>query len=56
MIGPVFEACELSIKDEQCCTRPWGKGALTATCGMGAAAKYLNLVGRAFRHVKRTGT
>ncbi len=46
---PVYEACELPIKDDSCCVRPWEKGALKETCGMGAAAKYLALTGRLFR-------
>lgn len=46
---PVYDACELAIKDDACRAKPWEKGALEATCGMGAAAKYLALIGRSFQ-------
>lgn len=50
---PVFEACKLPIKDDSCRVKPWDKGALEGTCGMGAAAKYLALTGRSFRFMAR---
>lgn len=46
---PVFGGCELPLKADDCRSRPWDKGALEATCPMGAAAKYLDLHGRTLR-------
>jgi len=51
---PIYEGCELPIKDSTCYARPWDKGTLPATCGMGAASKYLALAGRSFQFVAGT--
>lgn len=36
---PLYDACNLSIKDAACLTRPWEKGTLARTCAYGIAAK-----------------
>lgn len=36
---PFYEACNLSIKNDDCLTEPWLKGRLDKTCAYGIAAK-----------------